>query len=353
MKLISGFFLGRKVVRWGIVGCGNVTEVKSGPGFQRAERSALVAVMRRNPALAEDYARRHGVPRWYSDGDALICDPEVDAVYIATPPETHLHYALKAAAAGKPAYVEKPMARSTVECDRMIDAFARAGLPLFVAYYRRRMPRFVAVEDLIKAGTLGRITGVDYHQAESCHRQPQDWYVDATAAGGGQFLNMGSHVLDLLDHFFGPLVDVAGIAVNRAGSYLTEDTVALSFRTSGGVPGTVVCNYASAVRDDRLRIAGTEGELTFSMWDSQPLRLETATGVQLLDRPYPPHAQQPLIQSIVDDLLGVGLCPSTGESARRTSRVMDQVLTAYYGGRDDDFWTRPQTWPGKAPESLG
>jgi 1,5-anhydro-D-fructose reductase (1,5-anhydro-D-mannitol-forming) len=353
VKPDSGYFLGRKrAVRWGIIGCGDVTEIKSGPALQKAEGSALAAVMRRDPSRAADYARRHGVPRWYDDGDALIRDPEVDAVYIATPPETHAHYALKVAAAGKPAYVEKPMARSAIECDRMVEAFARAGLPLFVAFYRRRLPRFLAAEELIKAGTLGRLTGVDYHLAAPFHRGPQGWYVDAAAAGAGHLLDTGSHVLDIIDYLLGPLADAAGFAANRAGSYATEDTVALSFRTSTGVPGAMACNYASAISDDRLRIAGTEGELTLPVIFPGPLRLETAQGVQVLDRPDPPHVQQPLIQSVVDDLLGLGLCPSTGESARRTSRVMDRVLAEYYGGRDDDFWTRAETWPGRPGQSA-
>ena len=99
-----------KTIRWGIIGCGNVTEVKSGPGFQKAKNSALVAVMRRNGALAEDYARRHNVPRWTDDAQALIDDPEVDAVYVATPPAFHIEYTIQAARAGKPVYVEKPLA---------------------------------------------------------------------------------------------------------------------------------------------------------------------------------------------------------------------------------------------------
>ena len=235
----------------------------------------------------------------------------------------------------------------------MIKAFARAGLPLFVAYYRRRMPRFLTIEELIKTGTLGRITGVDYHLAQPTHRGPQSWYVDATAGGAGHFLATGSHVLDLLDYLFGPLTEVSGLAANRGGAYDTEDSVALSFRTTGGIPGAILCNYASGISDDCMRIAGTEGELTFSMFSPDPLRLVTAKGVQLMDCPYPPHAQQPIIQSIIDDLRGVGVCPSTGESARRTSRILDQVLAAYYGGRDDNFWTRPQTWPGRTLRPAG
>jgi predicted dehydrogenase len=345
---VSKHFAGRETVRWGIIGCGDVTEVKSGPGFRKAAGSQLVAVMRRNGELAADYARRHGVPRWYDDADRLIGDPEVDAVYVATPPDSHESYALRIAAAGKPAYVEKPMARNTAECDRMIAAFARAGLPLYVAYYRRRLPRFLKAEELVKSGVLGKITGVTYRLAEPHHLKGAQWRIDATTAGGGHFLDVGSHALDLIDYLLGPLTEVSGAAANRASAYAVEDTVALSFRTAAGVPGAMSCNFASATRDDTLRITGSEGEIAFSVFGPDPLKFENAGGVRTFDLPHPPHVAQPLIQTVVDDLLGRGECPSTGESARRTSRVMDVVLSAYYGGREDAFWTRPGTWPGGA-----
>ena len=343
-------FSGRDVVRWGIIGCGDVTEVKSGPGFRKATGSRLVAVMRRNGALAADYARRHGVPRWYDDADRLIADPEVDAVYIATPPDTHEHYALKVAAAGKPAYVEKPMARNAAECDRMVAAFARAGLPLFVAYYRRRLPRFLRAEELLREGALGRLTGVSYRLAEPHHRKEGQWRIEAETAGGGHFLDVGSHALDLLDYLVGPLEDVRGTAANIASPYPVEDTVALCFRTAAGVPGAMTCDFAAAVRDDTLRLTGTEGELTCPVFGPEPLKFEDASGVRTFDLPPPPHVAQPLIQTVVDDLLGRGACPSTGESARRTSRAMDLVLAGYYGGREDGFWRRSATWPGRRAE---
>ena len=343
----TGFFSGREVVRWGIIGCGDVTEVKSGPGFRKATGSQLVAVMRRDAGKAADYAKRHGVARWYGDGGALIADPEVDAVYIATPPDTHASYALQAAALGKPAYVEKPMARHAAECDRMVTAFAAAKVPLFVAYYRRRMPRFLLIEELLRDGRLGQITGVSYRFAAPFHLASGSWRVNAASAGGGHFLDIGSHVLDLIDYLLGPLEKVKGRAANLLGSYAVEDAVALNF-DAGGVHGVAMWNFTSAARDDTLRITGTEGEVTCAVLGNEAVRLETATGgVELIERPNPPHVAQPLIQSVVDDLLGRGLCPSTGESARRTSVVMDAVLADYYGGRRDEFWLREETWPGR------
>ncbi len=412
----------RDVIHWGILGCGDVTEVKSGPGFQKSEGSRLVAVMRRNAELAQDYARRHAVPKWYSDAEALIRDPEVDAVYIATPPGSHLEYALRVAAAGKPAHVEKPMARNITECDQMVEAFARARLPLFVAYYRRAQPRFLRAKELIET-MLGRVTAIRYQFTDPRHittdparalaeairpaaptnvvvdeknhrihfqvaakdiaavigpggekarqlsrqlgymldiqrateQAPANhsagalpWRLEAENAGGGFFLDLGSHTLDLLDFFFGPLEDVAGHAANLASPYAVEDTLAMNFRTTAGVPGTAAWNFAGAAREDFFQITGTNGRLTFSTFGQEPLRLELAGGAtQEFPFTPPPHVAQPLVQAVVNDLRGLGPCSSTGESARRTTRVMDRVLDTYYGGRTDAFWTRAQHWPGR------
>jgi 1,5-anhydro-D-fructose reductase (1,5-anhydro-D-mannitol-forming) len=205
----------KDTIRWGILGCGDVTEVKSGPALAQAEGSTLVAVMRRTPHLAEDYARRHGVPRWYASASELIHDPEVDAVYVATPPGAHEELALAVAAAGKPAYVEKPMARSHAECARMVDAFAAAGLPLFVAYYRRALPRFEQVRALLAEGRIGRPTSLVYRYVHTRRRPPGDWRLDPAVAGGGLFLDLGSHALDLFDWLLGPLGEVAGSAARE------------------------------------------------------------------------------------------------------------------------------------------
>ncbi len=336
-------------MRWGIIGCGDVTEVKSGPGFQKARGSRLVAVMRRNGALAADYARRHGVPRWYDDARKLIDDPEVDAVYIATPPGAHLEAARLVAAAGKPGYVEKPMARHTPECDAMIAAFAAARQKLFVAYYRRAQPRFLKVQELLASGVLGRVTGIAYRMATSMPPNADPaagaWRVDVTRSGGGLLLDVGSHALDLLDFFFGPLEVIHGQAARLATATEVEDVVTMTFRTSTGALGTAAWNFASQVKEDTLEVTGTLGRLSFAVFAPDPLRLETARGVEPFEFPALPHVAQPLIQTVVDDLLGRGTCPSTAESARRTTTVMDAVLAGFYGGRADAFWMR-KSWPG-------
>ncbi len=331
-----------KTINWGIIGCGDVTEIKSGPAFANTPGSALVAVMRRDGAKAADYARRHGVPRWYDGADKLINDPEVNAVYVATPPGSHCEYALRVAAAGKACYVEKPMARSAVECRRMVDAFDAAGVPLFVAYYRRALPAFVKVKQLIDAGAIGRLSGVSYRISGASHRQTAEqigWRVNVEQSGGGIFLDLASHLLDALDYIVGPLENVSGVAGNVGGTYDAEDVVALSFRARGAA-GTGLWNFASDVAEDVIEISGMEGRVSWPCFGRGLVRLQRGKEVEEFDLPAPATVQGPLVGMMVDELLGRGQCPSTGVSAMRTSIVMDRVLGDYYRGREDDFWAR-------------
>lgn len=315
-------------MRWGIIGVGDVAERKSGPGFRLADRSELVAVMRRDAALAADFARRHGVPRWYDDADALINDPGVDAVYIATPPDSHLHYAVKVAAAGKPVYVEKPMARTAAECEQMITACARSGVPLFVAYYRRAMPRFVTARELIRSGRLGTVRSVSIR-----NQRPADdpsaaiaWRLDPQVSGGGYFVDLASHTFDVLDWLFGPITRVEGTA---SGSRDAEDLVTAAFTHSSGVKGVGLWDYAAGEAVDLIEVVGTQGTLRWSSFGQEPLRLGTGAGEQSIEAPYPDVVQLPLIQLVVDELTVGGTSPSTGESAIRTARVIDTLLAEH------------------------
>ncbi|HEY4694005.1 MAG TPA: Gfo/Idh/MocA family oxidoreductase [Bellilinea sp.] len=321
------------VVRWGIIGCGDVTEVKSGPALQKADGSQLVAVMRRNGALAQDYARRHGVPRWYDDAQQLIDDPEVDAVYIATPPHMHKEYTLAVARAGKPAYVEKPMALDTAECQQMIDACRSAGVPLFVAYYRRALPRFVKIKEILDSGGLGEIRYVQItltQPAKPVSAGNLPWRVQPETAGGGLFVDLASHTLDFLDYVLGPITNAQGIARNQGGAYPAEDIVSGSFEFASGVVGNGLWSFNSFASTDQVVISGDRGKLSFATFENEPVVLETEKGSQSFDIPQPPHVQQHLIQQVVDELLGRGCCVSTGENGLRTTRVMETLLSDYY-----------------------
>lgn len=333
-------------IRWGIIGCGDVCEVKSGPAFYKIDGSTIAAVMRRDGAKASDYAKRHNVPRWTTDAESIIHGDDVDIVYIATPPGTHCEYALRVAEAGKPCYVEKPMARNAVECRAMVDAFDKAKQPLYVAHYRRMLPRFVKIRQLIADGAIGTVTGVHYQFDQPAHRGDNGWRVDAAIAGSGIFLDLASHLLDALDHLVGPIDQVTGVAANLVSDYDTEDSVAMTFRIAGA-PASGTWNFAAVAWCDQLQIIGTDGRIACSCFGGDPVRLTTRDGEQAFDLPNPTHVHQPLVQTIVDEMNGRGTCPSTGITALRTQAIMDAVLGDYYGGRDDAFWDRPQTWPGR------
>lgn len=338
-------------VRWGMIGAGDVTEIKSGPGFRKAQHSQLVAVMRRSPGLAADYARRHGVARYYECAQELINDPDVDAIYIATPPGSHAELAMMVCNAGKPVYLEKPMARHEPECRIINEAFAARQLPLFVAYYRRQLPRCLAAKAVLAAGRLGEIHWVEYYYSTapwSGDRANLPWRLRAEHSAGGVFLDVGCHALDLFDFLFGPLLDVKGSASNLADLYDVEDHVTVRFRTMGGQSGSATWNFAARGGEDRLEIIGSRGRLRMSVFGNEPIALALdGQATELIHEPNPDHVQQPLIQSIVNQLRGEGCCPSTGESAARTTRVIDRVLEDYYGGRADRFWQRPESWPGR------
>jgi predicted dehydrogenase len=297
--------------------------------------------MRRDAGKAADFARRHGVARSYGEAEALIGDPDVNIVYVATPPGSHLEYALRVAAAGKACYVEKPMARNHAECRRMVEAFERAGLPLYVAYYRRGMGRFLKTKELLAGGAIGRLTSVTYRMLRPGHRQGHGWRVQPAESGGGLFLDVGSHTLDILDFVLGPLEDVRGVARNVSGVHAqVEDTVAMSF-VAGGAPGTAGWNFAADGSQDLIEFYGTDGHLALSTFGHEPLRLTRGGEVEEFPFPAPAHVHQGLVETIAAELTtGEIACPSTGVTAARTTKVMDDVLTSFYGDRDREFWRK-------------
>lgn len=321
-----------KTINWGIIGCGNVTEVKSGPALQKAAGSNLVAVMRRNGELARDYAQRHDVPRWYDDAEKLINDPEVNAVYVATPPSSHKEYTLKVAEAGKAVYVEKPMARNYAECLEMIAACEKNRVPLFVAYYRRALPRFLKIKSLLEDDAIGeaRFANVTFHKRPwEADYHPGNWRVNPEIAGCGYFCDLASHMLDILQYLLGDIKKAQGRTSNQMDLYEAEDIVSGNFVFESGIHGSGVWIFSAYEDLDRSEIVGEKGKITFATFGKSPIVLENSRGKQEFSIPNPPHIQQPLIQTVVDELLGSGKCPSSGISAAKTSWVMDKMLGRY------------------------
>ena len=322
------------MIQWGFIGCGAVTEKKSGPAFSKVDGSEVVAVMRRDGDKAREYAERHGIGKWYDDAADLINDPEVNAVYVATPPGSHAAYAIAAMRAGKPVYVEKPIAASWEEAVAMNRVSEETGVPLFVAYYRRTLPYFRRVKQLIDEGMLGDLSTVEIRFAippyqTDFDRENLPWRVKRELAGAGYFYDLASHQLDLLDFLFGEITAVHGFATNVGGLYDVEDTVTAAFRFESGALGSGSWSFVAPddTRTDLIHFTGTKGKLTCSTFMFTPILLERADGVREYREGNPENIQYYLIESIVNYLNGKGAMPiSRGISAAHTNRVMETIV---------------------------
>lgn len=347
-------------IRWGIVGCGDVCERKSGPAFFKSTNSSLVAVMRRNKEKAEKFAALHKIPKVYDSYEQVIRDDEVDAVYVATPPGVdRIRLARLVANANKPCLMEKPLARDYKEAQEIVQIFQNAGLPLYTAYYRQAMPKFVAAESAL--AKIGLVTSVSVVLSQPRHKDDKaHWHYDLATSGGGILLDIGSHMLDMVDHLLGPIQDCHGLATQTVSDQgwieerpklednirgiwkhtLVDDKTGRAYQ----VLGSGMFDFsASGAAEDKIEIIGIEGRLSFSCFNNaDPPKLTLADGsVQMLESKTPQYVHQPLVQAIVNELLQGGATEnknpvsSTGESAARTSRVLDQLLNGRSSWKDD------------------
>ncbi|WP_282053670.1 Gfo/Idh/MocA family protein [Maribacter luteus] len=319
-----------KRIRWGIIGCGAVTEVKSGPAYQNTEGFELLAVMRRNEEKAEDYAKRHGVPKFYSNAEELIADNEIDAVYIATPPDSHKEYALKVAAAGKPCCIEKPMAPNYSDSLEIYKAFNDKNLPLFIAYYRRSLPRFTKVKEWLANGEIGEVRQILWQLTKQPNEMDlsgeYNWRTDGKIAPAGYFDDLASHGLDLFGYLLGDIEEASGIATNQMGLYSAKDAIIGQWKHKNGILGTGSWNFGSYTREDVVEIHGSKGKIMFSVFDEAPITLINANGEEQLIIEHPEHVQEFHVKNIKDHLMGGKEHPSLGKSALHTSWVMDRIL---------------------------
>jgi len=324
------------MINWGIVGCGNVTEVKSGPAFNKVKGSNLIAVMRRNALLAEDYAHRHNVPKFYSKAQDLINDKDINAVYVATPPGSHAEYAIASIKAGKPVYIEKPMALNYAECVNINETSKKYNVPVFVAYYRRALPGFLKVKKLIEEGSIGKVRFLQIQLFKAPSNDEKtgklSWRVDPAVSGGGHFFDLACHQLDYMDFVFGPIQKVKSFALNQGKLYKAEDFVTSEFVFPNGIIGTGTWCFTVSPENGRdiLEIFGDKGSIKFSTFDFKPITLTNEFGRQEFINERPEHVQYNLIEMIVQSLEGIGMSPSTGITAARTSRIMDEIVTEYY-----------------------
>lgn len=319
-----------RTYKWGMIGCGSVTELKSGPAYQKTKGFELFAVMRRDAAKAEDYAKRHHIPHFFTDADALINHPEIDAIYIATPPDSHEYYALKVAEAGKICCIEKPMAPTYDACLRINAAFEDRNLPLFVAYYRRSLPRFLQIKEWIDQNKIGNVRHIHWHLTKPANdtdkSKSYNWRTDAAIAPGGYFDDLASHGLDLFGYLLGTITTAKGRSENRLGLYTASDLVKGQWTHKSGISGFGTWDFGVEKREDIVKIYGNEGNISFSVFGDDPIVLENDAQTERLNIANPEHVQWHHVQNIKAHLSGASTHPSTGETAMHTAWVMSQIL---------------------------
>ncbi|MCB4808379.1 Gfo/Idh/MocA family oxidoreductase [Tamlana sp. 62-3] len=318
-------------INWGIIGCGDVTEVKSGPAYKKVEGFNLHAVMRRDETKLLDYAKRHNIKKTYTNANDLINDASIDAVYIATPPDTHKYYALKVAAAGKPCCIEKPITPSYKEALAIIEAFETNNLPLFVAYYRRSLPRFLKIKEWLEAKYIGDVRHISSHLSKPPNETDlsgnYNWRTDKNIAPAGYFDDLASHELDLFTYLLGDITIAKGIATNQQNLYTALDAVMASWIHKNGITGNGTWNFGCNDHVDKKVIYGTKGTIEFSVFHENPIILKSETKNEELFIENPKHIQWHHVQLMRDDLLSQKQNhPSTGKSALHTSWVMDSIL---------------------------
>ena len=319
-----------KTINWGIIGVGDVCEKKSGPAYQKTDGFVLKAVMRRDFDKAKDFATRHGIEKYFSNADALIHSPDIDAIYIATPPDTHLEYALKVANAGKICCVEKPMAVSYQECQTMFSAFNERNLPLFVAYYRRNLPRFQQIKSWIDTDKIGDVRHIHWSLKKQANHidlsKTYNWRTDKRIALGGYFDDLASHGLDYFHYILGEFISVSGQSSNQQNLYSAKDTISASWIHKNGVTGSAFWNFGSWEREDKVEIIGNKGSIKFSVFDDNPIQLINAKETISLTIEHPENIQLYHVHAIKKHLDGLGTHSSTGKTGLHTAWIMDKIL---------------------------
>ena len=319
------------IIKWGIIGCGKVTEIKSGPAYKNTQGFELAAVMRRSLDEVQDYAKRHEITKYYVDADALINDDDIDAVYIATPPDTHRHYALKVAEVGKPCCIEKPMTSSYTDSLAIYEAFKEKEIPLFVAYYRRSLPRFKQVKSWLDNNYIGEVRHINWHLSKPANdldlNKLKNWRTEIEIAPGGYFDDLASHGLNLFTHFFGNVKDAKGVSVNQQNLYSAKDAVVANWQHENGITGTGCWNFGCNAHIDEVKIYGSKGTIEFSMFHEKPISIKSESITEELFIDNPVHIQTPHVEGMRDMLINKDYThPSTGGSALHTNWVMDKIL---------------------------
>lgn len=315
------------VLKWGLIGAGDIARKRIAPALVDLPNCELVAVSRGRPELAEAFAAEFGVKRWYADWLEILTD-EIDAVYIATPVFLHPEQTIAAAEAGKHILCEKPMALNVEECDRMIAACKANNVKLGIAYYRRFYPVLESVRQVIASGEIGKVVFAQMNAFEYFDPAPDNrrhWLLEKAKSGGGPMMDFGCHRLEVLTDLFGTVRRTESIVSNIAFEREVEDTAAVLLQFESDTCAALIVSHASHEPQDTFEIFGTTGSINIPVLNSGDIRIKTAAGETT--ESHPPHANihQPLIEDFTDAVL-IGREPRvSGETGRLIALLEDEI----------------------------
>lgn len=323
-----------KEVNWGLIGCGQVMEVKSGPGLYKSENSNLVAVYDNTYKRALDYGERHNVESVYENVDDLLADPKIDVIYIATPPKFHKEYAIRCLNNNKIPYVEKPLAMTYAECMEIEELSKKKDIPVYVAFYRRGMEKFQKIKELLDTKVIGDVRYVYVTQIMKPEDMDMDpnhlpWRVIPEISGGGKFLDMAVHVLDCLEFYFGKMQTMNGFVENKGGLYRADDTVVASFKFENGIVGSGTWCYVADHEENRVEIVGDLGRIIYDGLSAKRFTLIKDGKEQVFEFEEPEHVAMPYQQSVVNELIGKEKSNANFDEAVNLVQMTDMLLAEY------------------------
>ena len=324
-----------KKVKWGLVGCGDISQKRVAPAMRDLENHSIRGISRKQKDKLEEFAAEFGARECFSSAEDLIACPDIDAVYLATPVNLHCRHTILALESGKHVLCEKPMAMNVEECNRMVDAAKQNGKLLGIAYYRRFYPAVLKIKELIAEGKIGKLVMA---RALACEfwsfpeDSPLHWHIVPEQSGGGPLMDFGSHRIDIILDIMGGIREVAAFTDKLYFEHDVEDSALLILRHESGAHSTINAYHSIGHPCDELEVFGSEGRITIPVLNEGDVHFYRNN--KLVEKiPCPPNANLhlPLVEDFGNAIIEGRPPRITGETGRLTSVVME---AAYRSSRD-------------------
>ena len=317
-----------KKLRWGLIGCGDIAQKRVAPALRDSPQCDLIAVSRSQSQLLEPFARQFGAKKCYSDWREMLVDPEIDAVYIATPVDLHATQTIEAAEAGKHVLCEKPMGLNVDECDQMIATCRNRSVKLGVAYYRHFYPVIARIKSVIESGEIGHPVFVQINAFEWFNPQPDEprfWLIKRDVAGGGPMFDFGCHRIEVLLDLFGGVRQVKAMMANALFEREVEDTAAAMFQFDRGTCAVLTVTHAAREPQDTLDIFGSGGSIHVPKLNEGKLFVTSDPGQRVESHPAAQNFHAPLIEDFVAAVFENREPRVNGEIGRMVASIEEQI----------------------------